>query len=86
VIGTACPWGWLGGLNNIEKKYELHAQMVRGVFPVFVAGSIINMVAGYFHSVWLAGPAITALDPTACTTVRKALAWPRRNIAYGERM
>ncbi len=82
-IGAAIGSG-IGGLNNIEKCYDiiLHSGP-RRVSPFFVPGSIINMIAGNISIKYgFKGPNIALV--TACTTGTHCVGLAARLIAYGD--
>ena len=82
-IGAAIGSG-IGGLNNIEKCYDIiNTSGPRRVSPFFVPASIINMIAGNLSIKYgLKGPNLALV--TACTTGTHCIGLAARLIAYGD--
>jgi 3-oxoacyl-[acyl-carrier-protein] synthase II len=82
-IGAAVGSG-IGGLNNIEKCYDIvKGSGPRRISPFFVPGSIINMIAGNLSIKYgFKGPNLSIT--TACTTGTHCIGLAARLIAYGD--
>lgn len=82
-IGLAIGSG-IGGLNNIEKCYDIiKTSGPRRISPFFVPGSIINMIAGNLSMRYnFQGPNLAFT--TACTTGTHAIGMAARLIAFGD--
>ncbi|MDE2150239.1 MAG: beta-ketoacyl-ACP synthase II [Gammaproteobacteria bacterium] len=79
IIGSG-----IGGIGTIEEQCRLlHEGGVRKVSPFFVAGSIINMVAGAVSiDLGLTGPSLGTVS--ACTTAAHSIGLAHRMICYGD--
>jgi 3-oxoacyl-[acyl-carrier-protein] synthase II len=82
-IGVAMGSG-IGGLGTIETNYEKYMESgPRKISPVFVPGSIINMISGQVSMMHnMRGPNLALV--TACTTSTHSLGIAARTIAYGD--
>jgi 3-oxoacyl-[acyl-carrier-protein] synthase II len=82
-IGAAIGSG-IGGLNNIEKCYDIiNTNGPRRISPFFVPGSITNMIAGNISIKYgMRGPNLALT--TACTTGTHCIGLGARLIAYGD--
>lgn len=74
----------IGGIGTIEEQcLVLHEAGVRKVSPFFVAGSIINMVAGAVSiELGINGPSFGTVS--ACTTAAHSIGVAHRLICYGD--